>query len=647
MGYEFLRTVVWTVAATILIVDPATGQMNKDVEAESEQAESAPADEQSGGQVIEGLVLNYYGGGITGARIRVEALNAKPGDPPIAEGESGKGGEIRIRLPNRVNENVRVRIQMDGYQEFVQEVDPTDPETPAFVDAALQGAGTISGVVRARSSGKPVANARVLGESGGRETAARTDAEGKYTLTGIVRGRARLKVVADGFATFRTILDIDEQDTEEDIDLFAELPVELLVVTSDGDPAEKVLIEGWIESTRSSVEAMSDAKGRATLRGIGEEVDEIRLRLNGERYVRMAGFDERLYLTASQPAAETMPATTRPALHRIIVNIAAKVRGKITDDKDEPLAGVRVSAGRKSRSDMPVTWTDLDGEYELSGLPAGLITVTFQHPDCAADVREVSLNAGQTGTLDAKLNTGEAIAGTVVGPDDEPIEQAWVVLEEWKGYQTIGMRASTDKEGKFSFEHAPEGELVFTVVKAGFGGPIRQTMAAGKTDYRIVLDEVATPAVAGGGPGLTGVKIPVGQTVPDFTLVGVDGTKYKLSELKGKYVFLDFWASWCPPCQKEMPNVKALYEAMKNESGFVLVGVSLDTEEKDFKEAVSQKKTDWPQVWGPESGAEETFEMLDGLGIPYTCLIGPDGRMLAQHIFGPGTTEQVKKLVKN
>ena len=54
MGYEFLRTVVWTVAATILIVDPATGQMNKDVEAESEQAESAPADEQSGGQVIEG-----------------------------------------------------------------------------------------------------------------------------------------------------------------------------------------------------------------------------------------------------------------------------------------------------------------------------------------------------------------------------------------------------------------------------------------------------------------------------------------------------------------------------------------------------------------------------------------------------------------
>lgn len=647
MTCERLRTIVWSVAVTMLIVGPVHGQENDDAEPEDEQAESAPADAQSGGQVIEGLVLNYYGGGITGARIRVEALDAKPDDPPIAEGESGKGGEIRIQLPKPVEENVRVRILMDGYEEFVQEVDPTDPEDPPFVDAALQGAGSISGIVRAKSSGKPIANAKVMGESGGREMSARTDENGKYKLTGIVRGKARLKVVVDGFATLRMIVDVDEQDVERDIDLAAEIPIELLVITSDGDPAEKVLVEGWIESTRSSVETMTDAKGRATLRGIGEDIDGIRLRLNGDRYVRMSGFDERLDLAASQPAAETRPTTTQPTQHKIVVNIAAKVRGKITNDEDEPLAGVRVTAGRKIRADVPVTWTDLEGEYELTGLPAGLITVTLQHPDHAPDVREVTLNAGQTGTLDAKLNTGEAIAGTVVGPDDEPIEQAWVVLEEWKGYQTIGMRAATDKEGKFSFEHAPEGELIFTVVKAGFGGPMRQTMAAGKTDYRIVLEEVATPAVAAGGPGPTEVKIPVGQTVPDFTLIGVDGTKYKLSELKGKYVFLDFWASWCPPCQKELPNVKALYEAMKNESGFVLVGVSLDTEEKDFKEAVSKKKIDWPQVWGPESGSEETFEMLDGLGIPYTCVIGPDGRMLAQHIFGPGTAEQVKKLVKN
>ena len=86
---------------------------------------------------------------------------------------------------------------------------------------------------------------------------------------------------------------------------------------------------------------------------------------------------------------------------------------------------------------------------------------------------------------------------------------------------------------------------------------------------------------------------------------------------------------------------------MKGREDFVLIGVNLDSESKDFKAFVDKNKIGWPQASGPDSGAEDTFEMLDGLGIPYTCLIGPDGRMIAQHIFGPKTVEEVKKNLKD
>jgi thiol-disulfide isomerase/thioredoxin len=131
--------------------------------------------------------------------------------------------------------------------------------------------------------------------------------------------------------------------------------------------------------------------------------------------------------------------------------------------------------------------------------------------------------------------------------------------------------------------------------------------------------------------------------VPDLTLTATDGTQFKLSNLRGKYVFLDCWASWCGPCVGEIPNVKALREATKNRPDFVMIGVSLDTNKSAFSAALARYSMDWPQAFGPKSGAQEAFDVLDGFGIPYTCLIGPDGKLLAQHLRGPGLDKQVQK----
>jgi peroxiredoxin len=654
MSDKWIAPVFLTIA--ILLV-PQTLSAGEQTEVESDQqasAATAPAESQPAGIVVQGLVLNYLGGGIAGAAVRLESPDANADAPPLAEGQSGRSGDISLTLPKTVKSVVRVRIKMDGYKDWVGEIDPTDEDNPPFVDATLEGAARIIGVVRAMATDKPVSGARINCDTGGRYINAKSGPDGRYKIDNVVRGPARLRIEADGFATRRIGLQVEEDQIEQDVELAAERPVELLVVTNEGDPAANVMIEAWIDEKRGYLEAVTDAAGRAALQGIDEQVEQIRLRLNGDRYVRMTDFSEVVELGAaesapadSQPAPASSPAGPAPVHRRVVVQLGATVSGKVVDrDTGEPIVGVRVVAGRQARSNMPVIWTSIDGTYELPGLPPGLNIIACQHSDYCPEIQEIQLNAGRTGTLDAKLGRGRPIAGKVVTTDDQPVGQAWVTAEDWKGYQTLGLRTITGEDGSFSLPHAPEGEITFSIVKPGFAPPVRQVLTAGKRDYRIALEpSPVTPGEAGPPPGE--VKVPPGQTVPDFTLTGVDGTTYKLAELRGKYVFLDFWASWCGPCVKEMPNIKALHEAMKKRADFVLIGVNLDSERKDFKDFVDKNKIAWPQVTGPKSGAEETFDMLDGMAIPYTCLIGPDGKLITQHIFGPKTVEEVKKHLKD
>ena len=77
-----------------------------------------------------------------------------------------------------------------------------------------------------------------------------------------------------------------------------------------------------------------------------------------------------------------------------------------------------------------------------------------------------------------------------------------------------------------------------------------------------------------------------------------------------------------------------------------MIGVSLDRDRAAFDKAIKDNQMEWLQVTGPNSGAQNVFGTLDGFGIPYTCLIGPEGKMLAQHLRGEGLTDEVKKHLK-
>jgi len=615
--------------------------------AESPTTTTAPATTQPAtqptGQLIEGIVLNYYGGGIPEARIRIESLDSSAEDPPLAEGRTNQTGDIMIQLPQPVDSSVRVRIEKEGYIGVVQEIDPTDEEDPPFIDVALEGAAQITGTIREKNTGDPVADAHVECYNGGRSFESITNADGSYVLKNVYRGSAKIIVRADGFAIEQKMVKIESDKTEAHLEIQPERLLDLTVVTNEGEPADKVIIEAIVEPQKHFLSAVTDQQGRTEIHGISPEADLVRLRLNGEGYVRSHEYTEVIEFPASQPAASRPHASYPSISQRLVVTVAARIRGTVVDSQNgEPVVGVRVIAGREVRPDMPMIWTSLDGTYELTELPPGLNVISYQHVEYATVVREIQLNTGKTGTIDIKLDKGRPIGGMVTDKEGNPLSQVRVSAEDWKGYKTLGLRTITDEEGKFFFPNAPaEGEIEYSFVLPGYGPVVSKVLTSGNKDYRIELEAKAQPEYS----MEMEPKIAVGQRVPDLSMTSMDGTVYKLSKLRGKYVFIDCWATWCGPCLREIPHVKNLHNAMKENPNFVMIGVSLDSDREALKEAIEEHEIVWPQIFGPKSGANEAFDTLNGFGIPFTALVGPDGKLLAQDLRGPEMAEQVKRTI--
>jgi len=118
-----------------------------------------------------------------------------------------------------------------------------------------------------------------------------------------------------------------------------------------------------------------------------------------------------------------------------------------------------------------------------------------------------------------------------------------------------------------------------------------------------------------------------------------------LSSFKGKYVLLDFWASWCGPCRAENPNVLKAYNEFKDKN-FDVFAVSLDDKKENWLKAVKDDAMPWTQVSDLKGWKNQAAGMYAITAIPQNFLINPDGKIVASNLRGEALVKKLKELIK-